>query len=116
MGPEAYLDEACLVAQDLNLDFVRLSSLISLVTQDGLRPAKKRYDVYLARVSSSLDLQALLFTPGSIDEDLRLALMVQITSLPDWDERPEQESVSTQDYGNWVTKPTLARLLGWHEV
>lgn len=97
MGPEAYLDEACVVARDLKVDFVGLSTLISVVTQDGLRPSKKR-DVYLAQVAPYMDLQSLLFTPGSIDEDLRLALMVQITGLPDWDDKPEQESVSTQDY------------------
>jgi hypothetical protein len=81
---EAYLDEARLASTNLAYDFELLARLLGRVLADQIK-TRKRSTIYESRISEDLDLATLLFHPGHLDTDIRLALQVQLEQLLNWD-------------------------------
>lgn len=92
-----YVDEDCLLANDLAQDFVSFSSFLDTMHQTAERPSIREY-AYLAQVAPDITLADLLFVPGYMTDDIRFALMAQIDALPKWDINGDHADRSTREY------------------
>ncbi len=102
-----YLDEECLVSTNLGQDFTQISTLIYDAVKEGFKPRKKS-TIYSALVAAELDIATLLFSPGSLDEDLRKSLIVQFDRMNDWDEASEEQASTTRTFAETRARDGVA--------
>jgi hypothetical protein len=97
MSIEPYLDERRLSSTNLARDFLELSQVLRAILREDLR-ARKRSTIYEVEVRPELDFATFLYSKGNIDEDLRLALMVQVDQMPNWDEGEVMPAPTTVEF------------------